>query len=79
MKRDPELGQAIWNLPDPHDETCRYLALGKTVDYAILRPKPQDSPRTVSTGRTRLRKLSKYLDLRDTNVAFGWELTEGNF
>jgi len=68
---DPELGQAISNLPDPRAESCRYLAPGKAIDCSILRPEAQDSPRTVSTRETPLRKISKYFDPSDTRLLIG--------
>ncbi len=72
----PESGQAVSNLPDPLAESCRYLAHGKTVDCSILRPEPQDSPRTVSTGGQPLQKHSKNPHPHDTNVAFGMGTNE---
>ena len=49
---DPESGQAISNLPDPHAESCRYFAPGKMLDRSILRPEPEDSRISVPTGGT---------------------------
>src|SRR5712692_4286288 len=68
---DPESEQAISNLPDPRAESCRYFARGKTVDYPTLSPKSRDSPGSLSTGGTPLRKISKYSDPHDTKQLFG--------
>src|SRR3989454_9384017 len=43
----------------------------KTLDRPVLRLEPRDSPRTVSTGETSLRKISKVVASRDTNHVFG--------
>jgi hypothetical protein len=71
IRSNPESGQAIPNPPDPHAESCRYLAFGKTVDGSILRPQRQDSPRTVSNGEARLQKMSEYFDPCDAKRVFG--------
>src|SRR6266849_8607501 len=47
--------------------TCSW----ETVDRFILRPELQDSPRSVSTGGTPLRKISKVVAPRDTKQFIG--------
>src|SRR5260370_41667606 len=73
---DPESEQVIPNLRDPRAESCRYFAIGKTVDRSILRPETRDSPGSLSTGGTPLRKTSKYSDPHDTKQLFGKVLGE---
>ena len=68
---DSESGQAISNLRDPRAESCRYFAVGKTVDRSILRYNWDESPGSASTGRTPLRKISKNSFPRDTKQLFG--------
>ena len=65
---DPKSEEAISNLQDPRAESCRYLAIGKTVDGSILRPEPEYSPESASTGGPPLKKFSKIFDPRDTKV-----------
>src|SRR6267143_6261650 len=68
---DPESEEAISNLQDPRAESCRYFAIGKTVDGSILRPELRDSPGSLSTGGTPLRKISKYSDLTTQSSCLG--------
>jgi hypothetical protein len=63
-------GQAISNLLDPRVESSRYIASAKKVDCSILRFESGESRGMVSSGRTLLRKISKYFDPRDTKVLF---------
>ncbi|SRR5713101_3172222 len=65
---DPKSEEAISNLQDPRAESCRYLAIGKTVDGSILRPEPEYSPESASTGGTPLQKMSKVVAPRDTKA-----------
>jgi hypothetical protein len=65
---DPESEEAISNLRDPRAESCRYFAIGNTVDGSILRPEPENSPGSFSTGGTPLQKFSKDFDPRDSKV-----------
>ena len=48
--------------------------MSKTADRMILRPETRDSPRSVSTGWTPLRKISKAVDPRDAEELFGGPL-----
>jgi len=68
---DSESEEAISNLRDPRAESCRYFAIGKTVDGSILRPEPEYLPGSASTGGTPLQKFSKIVDPRDTKPVFG--------
>src|SRR5712692_6081526 len=70
FKTSPDLKseEAISNLQDPRAESCRYFAIGKTVDGSILRPELRDSPGSFSTGGTPLQKISKIVDPRDTKA-----------
>jgi hypothetical protein len=68
---DPKSEEAISNLQDPRAESCRYSAIGKTVDGSILRPETRDSPGSFSTGGTPLQKMSKVVAPRDTKAVFG--------
>jgi len=45
------------------------LPLGKTVDYAVLIRKREDSPRTASTGETLSEKGGQQYDSRDAKTA----------
>jgi hypothetical protein len=50
----------------------------KTVDPPVPRLESQDSPRTVSTSRTSLQKISKAVAPRDTKLDSERELTKSN-
>jgi hypothetical protein len=66
---DPESGQAISNLPDPHAESCRYFAPRKRVDRSILRHETQDPPVSISSGGTPSEKSQKQLLLATQSVS----------
>jgi hypothetical protein len=67
---DPKSEEAISNLQDPRAESCRYFAIGKTVDSSILRPELRDSPGSLSTGGTPLQKMSKVVAPRNAKAVF---------